>query len=130
MIQKIKLFTASLVVVALAVMAITPTQTYALNPLENTCNSTGSADNPVCQNQNESADNLIKTIINILLYIVGALAVIMLIWGGIRYVTSGGNSASLTAAKNTIMYALIGLVVAILAFAIVQWVFGQLAPKP
>jgi len=48
--------------------------------------------------------------------------VIMLIWGGIRYTTSAGNSANVTAAKNTIMYAIIGLIIAFLAFAIVNWV--------
>jgi hypothetical protein len=46
----------------------------------------------------------------------------MLIYGGIRYTTSGGNANSVTAAKNTILYAIIGLVVAIFAYAIVNWV--------
>lgn len=69
-------------------------------------------------------DSIFKTVVNILLFIIGAICVIMLIWGGIRYTTSGGASASVTAAKNTIMYALIGLVVAFLAFAIVNWVLG------
>lgn len=67
---------------------------------------------------------IFTTIINTLLFIVGLLSVIMLIWGGIRYATSAGNSSSVTAAKNTIMYAIIGLVVAILAYAIVNWVLG------
>ena len=49
----------------------------------------------------------------------------MLIYGGIRYTTSGGNANSVTAAKNTIMYSIIGLVVAILAFAVVQFVVNQ-----
>jgi ABC-type Fe3+ transport system permease subunit len=46
----------------------------------------------------------------------------MLIWGGIRYTTSAGNQNSVTAAKNTILYAIIGLVVAVFAYAIVNWV--------
>ncbi len=65
---------------------------------------------------------IIKNVINGLLYVVGALAVIMLVWGGIRYTTSAGNSNSVSAAKNTILYAIIGLVVAFLAYAIVNWV--------
>lgn len=69
---------------------------------------------------------IFTTIVNILLFIIGAICVIMLIWGGIRYTTSGGTSASVTAAKNTIMYAIIGLVIAFLAFAIVNWVLGAL----
>lgn len=65
---------------------------------------------------------LIKSIINILLYIAGAVAVVMLILGGIRYITSNGKQDQVTAAKNTIMYAIIGLIVVILAYAIVQFV--------
>jgi hypothetical protein len=72
------------------------------------------------------AGGIFTTVVNVLLFIIGAIAVIMLIWGGIRYTTSGGTSANVTAAKNTIMYAIIGLVVAFLAFAIVNWVLTAL----
>ena len=71
---------------------------------------------------------IVTTVTNVLLYVVGALAVIMIIWGGIRYVTSAGNSSNVTAAKNTIMYAIIGLIVAFLAFAAVNWVLGAISP--
>ena len=77
-----------------------------------------------------SIDNVFKLVVNILLFVIGALCVIMLIFGGIRYTTSAGNSSSVTAAKNTIMYALIGLVVAFLAFAIVNWVLGAISFTP
>ena len=66
------------------------------------------------------------TIVNVLLFIIGAVSVIMLIYGGIRYTTSGGNANSVTAAKNTIMYAIVGLVIAIFAFAIVNFVVDRL----
>ena len=66
--------------------------------------------------------SIFTVVVNILLFIIGAICVIMLIWGGIRYTTSAGNSANVTAAKNTIMYAIIGLIIAFLAFAIVNWV--------
>lgn len=72
--------------------------------------------------------SIFTTVVNVLLFVIGALSVIMLIWGGIRYTTSGGNSSSVTAAKNTIMYAIIGLVIAFLAFAIVNWVLGAVTP--
>ena len=62
------------------------------------------------------------TISNVLLFIVGAIAVIMLIIGGLRYVVSGGDSSQVQAAKNTILYALIGVIVAILAYAAVNFV--------
>ena len=74
----------------------------------------------------EGDSGIFKTVVNILLFIIGLISVIMLIWGGIRYTTSGGNANSVTAAKNTIMYAIIGLVVAIFAYAIVNWVVGEL----
>lgn len=70
---------------------------------------------------------IFTTIVNILLYIIGAIAVIMLIFGGIRYVVSGGDSAAVTGAKNTILYAVVGIVVAILAYAIVNFVIGGIA---
>ena len=66
--------------------------------------------------------SIFTTVVNIMLFIIGAICVIMLIWGGIRYTTSAGNAANVTAAKNTIMYAIIGLIIAFLAFAIVNWV--------
>ena len=71
-------------------------------------------------------DGVFTTIVNVLLFIIGAVSVIMLIYGGIRYTTSGGNANSVTAAKNTIMYAIIGLIIAIFAFAIVNFVVGEL----
>lgn len=60
------------------------------------------------------------------LAIVGALSVIMLIWGGIRYIISGGDSKKITDAKNTILYAIIGLIIAVLAYAIVRFVLNTI----
>jgi hypothetical protein len=67
-------------------------------------------------------DGIFKTITNVLLFIIGAISVIMLIIGGIRYTVSNGDSAAVTSAKNTILYAVIGIVVAILAYALVNFV--------
>jgi len=67
---------------------------------------------------------VITNVTSFLLYIVGAVSVIMVIVGGLRYAISGGNSSAVTAAKNTILYALVGLVVAVLAYAIVEFVLG------
>lgn len=72
--------------------------------------------------------SIFTTVVNVLLFIIGALSVVMLIWGGIRYTTSAGNSSAVTSAKNTIMYAVIGLIVAFLAFAIVNWVLAAITP--
>ena len=67
-----------------------------------------------------------KQVTNTILYIVGIVAVIMLIIGGIKYVVSGGDSKKVTDAKNTVLYAIIGLVIAFLAFAIVNFVISAL----
>lgn len=64
----------------------------------------------------------IKTIVGILLFVLGAIAVIMIIIGGIRYTTSNGDANQTKAAKDTILYAVVGLVVALLAYAIVNFV--------
>ncbi|MBR3176414.1 hypothetical protein IKF25_00365 [Candidatus Saccharibacteria bacterium] len=63
-------------------------------------------------------------ITNTVLYAVGIISVIMLIYGGLRYVVSGGDSKKVTDAKNTIMYAIIGLIISILAYAIVNFVIN------
>lgn len=67
-----------------------------------------------------------KQVTNTILYIVGVIAVIMLIFGGIKYVISGGDAKKVTDAKNTILYAIIGLVIAFLAYAIVNFVISAL----
>lgn len=67
----------------------------------------------------------IKTITNTMLFVIGVVAVIMLIVGGFRYIFSGGSSQNTQAAKDTILYAVIGIVVALLAYAIVNFVLGQ-----
>lgn len=72
-------------------------------------------------------NGVFKTITNVMLYVIGAISVIMLIIGGIRYVVSGGDSAAVTSAKNTILYAVVGIVVAILAFALVNFVVTSFA---
>jgi hypothetical protein len=64
----------------------------------------------------------IKGIVNLFLFIIGAVAVIMIIVGGLRYTISHGDSSQIKAAKDTILYAVVGLVVAILAYAIVNFV--------
>lgn len=67
----------------------------------------------------------IKDVINTLLFILGAIAVIMIVIGGIRYTLSNGDASSIKSAKDTILYAVIGLVVALLAYAIVNFVVDQ-----
>lgn len=71
-------------------------------------------------------NSVFKDVTNILLFVIGAIAVIMIVLGGIKYTTSNGNADQIKSAKNTIMYAVIGLVVAVLAYAIVNFVITSL----
>ena len=70
-------------------------------------------------------DNIIL-VINWILGFVGLVAVVMLVYGGFTYVISGGDEQKLESAKNTIIYAVIGIVVVLLAFVIVRAVGGIL----
>jgi len=69
---------------------------------------------------------IFTTITNLALYLIGAVSVLMLIYGGIRYTISGGDSNAVTGAKNTILYAIVGIVIALLAYAIVNFVLTNL----
>ena len=79
----------------------------------------------VTQGQDDLMTTL-KNIINVIIGIVGFLAVVMIILGGISYTTSAGDASKVKKAKDTIMYGIIGLVIAILAFAIVNFVLSNL----
>lgn len=74
---------------------------------------------------NQKINNLIHTIINLLSVVVGVVAVIMIIIGGLRYITSGGSDTSVTGAKNTILYAIIGLIIVALAQILVRFVLSK-----
>lgn len=69
---------------------------------------------------------VVQSAVNILLWVVGILAVVMIIWSGLRYIWSNGDSSKIASAKNTLIYSIVGLVVAILAYAIVNFVYNRL----
>lgn len=116
--QKIKLFGASLLLAAVVFVGGAPAQ--AADFLKN---CTGSS--AVCENKDDDAQSMVLNVIDILLYIVGALSVIVIIYGGIKYVTSTGDEAGIKSAKNAILYAVIGLILAIMSFGLVKYVGSQ-----
>lgn len=84
--------------------------------------------NPNCSsggNTNQSINKVIHTIINLLSVVVGVVAVVMIIIGGLRYITSGGSDTSVSGAKNTILYAIIGLIIVALAQILVRFVLSK-----
>lgn len=72
-----------------------------------------------------SVDNILKLSLNILSVAIGIVAVIMIMLGGFRYVTSGGDSGKISSAKDTILYAIVGLVIVGLAQIIVKFVLSK-----
>lgn len=84
------------------------------------------ADKTAACNPESSIESLVKTIINVFSAIVGSIAVIMIIIGGFKYVTSGGDSNSVGSAKNTILYAIVGLVIVVFAQIIVRFVLQRI----
>lgn len=104
-----------------------PAQVGAINIFEQPCE--GNSSSPICESAGSGGDDittLVTNIINTLLFLSGIIAVVFIIIGGVRYTIAQGDSGQIASAKNTIMYAVIGLVVAMAAFAIVNFVISRL----
>jgi len=101
-----------------------PTQVYGKTQADCSKAAALAANPEGCET--DDLNNIIQAIINTVIFAVGIIAVIMVILGGIQYSTSQGAADKVKKAKDTIMYGIIGLVVAILAFAIVNFVLGSL----
>ena len=90
------------------------------------------ADNECTGNEggdpSERVNELIRQVINIFSVIVGIIAVIMIIYGGLKYITSGGDSGNIQTAKSTVIYALVGLIIVALAQIIVRFVLNTARP--
>ena len=121
--NKLKLILAGLLMVPTVALAVAPAASAEGNLTLNS--GVDSAQGEGVGQVSTDPESLVKKFVNIFLFAVGALSVIMLIWGGIRYTTSAGDSNKVQAAKNTVLYAIVGLVVAILAYAIVNMVIDK-----
>jgi hypothetical protein len=125
----VKKFSKALLLVPATVLTVA----FVAVPASAQCDVTqGASEGALCAKPNNVAtqlfgtNSIFNTVTNIMLFLIGAISVVMLIIGGIRYVLSGGDQSSITSAKNTILYAIIGIVVAFLAYAAVNFVTTQL----
>lgn len=108
-----------------AIPAQVDAATSTTSSIDDACSGTA-ADTALCKNRgNDDLPKVAKDIVNTLLYVLGAVSVIVIIVAGIMYTTSSGDPALITKAKNTLLYAVVGLVVAIMAYAIVNYVITQ-----
>lgn len=122
--KKLQTFLATFILVAAgAFMFIPVSPVGAAGALEDVCKN-NPGESAVCSNRDKkSSGDLVGSIVNTLLFVMGVVSVLAIIIGGFSYTISSGNAASVTKAKNTILYAIIGLVVSFSAYAIVNWVF-------
>lgn len=123
---KIKSLVAAAAVACFSFAGLVATPTYA----EINCPDDFSYDNRTrtCTPDGDNVNlwGIVNTIINVILAIVGVIAVVMIIIGGIQYSTSAGDPGKVKKAKDTILYGVIGLVIALLAFAIVNFVLTSI----
>jgi len=107
-------------------VVVFPTAVYGDNPVKAGALAATSSGMPL---NLFGVSGVFTIITNSMLFIVGALSVLMLMIGGVRYIISGGNSTSITKAKNTILYAIIGLIVSLTAYAIINFFLSSLISK-
>lgn len=134
MLKKIKEICLSLAAFSLiAVPLLVPATVFAADNttiINDVCSgsnldATGNSSNCDTNNNGQSLNAILAQIIKIFSIIVGFISVVMIIIGGIKYITSGGDSGNVSGAKNTIIYAIIGLIVVVLAQVLVHFVLNS-----
>lgn len=124
-----KLFVSiiSITALALAVGALVPQPALAQVDVFQNCS--GNSDTAICKATSDKLfgpNSIWTNILNTLIYAGGAVAVLMIVIGGVRYTASNGDQSQVAGAKNTILYAIIGLVVSVSAYAIVNFVLSSI----
>lgn len=85
-------------------------------------------DDPACNNSRD-VQSYITPVLNAIFFAIGLISTGMIVYGGFKYATSAGDPSRITGARNTITYAIIGLIVSIMAFAIVNFVTSMFPTK-
>lgn len=125
--KKISLFIKVVIVTMMSVAFISPVMVAASNK-DAVCQGVGAVSGGSgCSTPSGSSsiNDVIKKGLNLFSAVIGIIAVVMIMVGGIKYITSQGDAAQVNSAKNTILYAAIGLVVVALAQIIVQFVLSR-----
>ncbi len=117
-----QLFAAALITAGLAMPLLAAPTASALVPCSGGKDCVNKGASKVKTGATKSVGETIRDITNILIFVIGAVAVIMIVVGAFKFVTSGGSAEQVKSAKNTILYSVIGLVIAVFAYAIVRYV--------
>lgn len=125
---KVAIIAAAMSITAILVSPAATESVSAANALDKTCQAGNNQSSSICKSRTDDigGGNFAKSVTNTLFFAMGALAVIMIIFGGIRYATSNGDAGNIKTAKNTILYSVVGLIVALMAYGIVEFVLGRL----
>lgn len=130
--KKLKTVKAAIIALSLLFAVFVPQIAVAQDAKAQVCKGVGLiSDTTSCANPSgsPSVEKTIQTVVNLLSIIVGVAAIIMIIVGGLKYILSSGDSGNVNSAKNTILYAVIGLVVVLLAQVIVRFVINRVQPS-
>ena len=135
MIQRIKSIMLSTFAAAMLFVPAMPAVVHAAEIGDNLCSGANLTLDPNAECTDDGTaqtkvDTIIKLVINVFSLVVGVVSVIMIIIGGLKYIISGGEGSNITGAKNTILYAIIGLVVVALAQVIVRFVLAKATTTP
>lgn len=129
--SKVKLFIVSLLALLtfaapVASVSAFPLTYMAANAKAEICKGIGAAQGGGgCNTTGPSIEKIIRTVVNILSLVGGIAAVIMIIVSGLKYVTSSGDASNVSSAKNTMVYAIVGLIIIALAQVIVRFVYSN-----
>jgi hypothetical protein len=114
---------ASALTLALSVASPLALQRVAAQtPTDEVCAGIATASGSGCNGSNTSLNKVVAAGVNILSVAIGITAVVMIMVSGFKYITAGGDAGSIGSAKNTLIYAIVGLVIVALAQAIVHFV--------
>ncbi len=129
--QKLKHFAIALSLALSTGLVAAPALASAASQFKgDACSGLQQVDSGGCSDKSSATlNNILRTVINILSVVVGFVAVVMIMVGGFRYITSGGDSAKTASARSTIVYALIGIVIAMLAQVLVHFVLVKASGK-
>lgn len=131
--KKLKTVKAAIIALSLLFAVFVPQVAVAQDAKAQVCEGVGLVGGSTgCANPSgsPSVEKTIQAVVNILSILVGVAAIIMIIVGGLKYIMSSGDSGNVNSAKNTILYAVIGLVVVLLAQVIVRFVINRVSTPP
>lgn len=119
-----RLFVSALMIAGVVALPLLAADTALASTTTTACEGVSAAGGSGCGDV--EFKTFLGKIVDILIFIIGAISVIMIVVGGLRYTLSGGDANSITAGKNTVIYAIIGLVVALMSYAISKFVISSL----